>query len=466
MSSPIFVVSTRGNCVFSGPAILSSGRNLKPAIRARGGKRLMANTKMEMTPAPLKRRYVDTKTRFDGVYARHSLYCALGVGKKRCTCTPTYWGKVWDSTIGRHRKTKHRPLISEAKNLRDDLLARVRQGVAHDRPDAIPFADAKRAFIADCRDGVALNKLGKPYTKKAITNLDSSLKRLPASLRRKQLHGIAAADFQYAVDDFRREGLSSSRINAIVNAARSFYRWAIAHGMASESPVESMQLPAPDSTERDRVATPGEFAYLLDQREPQDALPWALAGYGTARLQEVQALEWPEVDLEHDVMLLASDEEARKSEAARRIVPIVSPLRRRLHAEWVRQGRPKTGKVCPPRNKSRSGLLSLNQISKRVAKEWEDAGLRPIGLQDSRHTAATWLDHAGVAPKVGSVFMGHKAPKRHLHPDAAPITLRRYTHVLPGELERARDQLDEFLASREEEERGNSFKDAGLAVAA
>lgn len=98
----------------------------------------------------------------------------------------------------------------------------------------------------------------------------------------------------------------------------------------------------------------------------------------------------------------------------------------------------------------------MNQLSKRVAVKWEELDLRSIGLQDSRHTAATWLDHAGVAPKVGSVFMGHKAPKRQ--PDAAPITLRRYTHVLPGELERARDQLDRFLAAREEEKKGKSFE--------
>ncbi len=51
--------------------------------------------------------------------------------------------------------------------------------------------------------------------------------------------------------------------------------------------------------------------------------------------------------------------------------------------------------------------------------------------------------------------MGHKAPKRQ--PDAAPITLRRYTHVLPGELERARDQLQSFLDEREAEEAENDF---------
>ena len=87
--------------------------------------------------------------------------------------------------------------------------------------------------------------------------------------------------------------------------------------------------------------------------------------------------------------------------------------------------------------------------------KWQDDGVRPMGLQDSRHTAATWLDHAGVAPKVASVFMGHKAPRSQ--PGAAPITLRRYTHVLPGELERARDLLDSFLSEREGEEAGQAF---------
>lgn len=348
----------------------------------------------------------------------------------------------------------------EAKNLRDDLNLRVRQGTVADRPDRSKttfFESAKKRFIADCRAKVVINKHGKPYTRKATTNLDSSLKRLPAWLRRKRLGDVTSGDYQHAVDGFRREGLSGSRINAIINAARSFNRWAIAHELLTTDPAGPIRLPAPDSEERDRVATPGEFAHLLDRLEPRDALPWVLAGYGTARLQEIQILEWPEVDFDHDVMLLAGDEEARKSEAARRIVPLVRPLRRRLYAEWVRQGRPKEGKVCPPRAKSRSGLLSLNQLSKRILKKWGDLGLRPIGLHDSRHTAATWLDHAGVAPKVGSVFMGHKAPRRNLHPEAAPITLRRYTHVLPGELERARDLLDAFLAEREEEEEGKSF---------
>jgi integrase len=414
-----------------------------------------------VTVAAPERRYVDTPTRYEGVFARHKLACALAIGRKRCTCTPSYYGIVWDPAIRRNRRTKRVALIREAKNLRDDLQAQVRKGTVTERPEPIVFEDAKREFIKDCRDKVVLNKHGKPYTGKAITNLDSSLNRLPESLRGKRVEAITSADFQHAVDGFRRDELSSSRIGAIVNAARSFYRWAVAREKAVSNAAELIRLPAPDSTERDRVATPGEFAFLLDQLDGRDALPYAIAGYGTARLQEIQFLEWPEVDFENDVMLLAGDEDARKSEAARRIVPLVRPLRRRLYAEWVRQGRPDKGKVCPPRRASDSGLISLNTLSKRVAKVWKGLRLIPIGLQDSRHTAATWLDHARVAPKVASVFMGHKAPRRQ--PDAAPITLRRYTHVLPGELERAKDSLDEFLATRCEEESGKDFRVAAAA---
>lgn len=136
---------------------------------------------------------------------------------------------------------------------------------------------------------------------------------------------------------------------------------------------------------------------------------------------------------------------------------MVDQLRVRLHAEWVRQGQPTSGRVCPPRRAdNKSGCLSLNALQKRCRREWQTRGLSPIGLQDSRHTAATWLDHANVSPKVASVFMGHKAPKRQA--DAAPITLGRYTHVLPGELERARGELQTFLDAREVDEAGNSFR--------
>jgi hypothetical protein len=77
--------------------------------------------------------------------------------------------------------------------------------------------------------------------------------------------------------------------------------------------------------------------------------------------------------------------------------------------------------------------------------------MEPISFQDSRHTAATWLDHAGVSPKVASVIMGHRTPRLGAFPDAAPITLRRYTHVLEGGLGVVCERLENFLSRREVE---------------
>ncbi len=78
--------------------------------------------------AARKRRTVDTKTRFDGVFARHQLWCALGVGGEECDCAPRFFGVVWDREARRHRKTPYFRLATEARDARRDLREALRQG--------------------------------------------------------------------------------------------------------------------------------------------------------------------------------------------------------------------------------------------------------------------------------------------------------------------------------------------------
>lgn len=409
------------------------------------------------------RKAVDTSTRYDGVYARHQLCCAKALDKaRRCSCTPSYYGKVWDPAIARYRVTRpRRPNLLEAKGMRDDLLVAVRTGaLTKEEPNAEPpssptFAAGHAEFITECREGVARTKKGKRYTKKSITSLDSGLKRVPSPIRDRLMSAVTLGELQTMVDDFLRgpNPLSAERIATIVNAIRSLYRWAIVREKAVENPAAGVAVPVDDSEGEHRIATPAEFARLLDAIPAPDALAWAIAGYTSARHQEIEILDWEDVDFTENAILLAGDEEARKSEAARRIVLMVRQLRVRMLAEWERQGRPRSSPIFKPkRADNRSGTLDLNAVLRRITKKWSDLGLVPITFQDSRHTAATWLDHAGVSPKVASVIMGHKTPKLTEHPDAAPITLRRYTHVLMGELERAFRRLEAFLDEREAEE--------------
>jgi integrase len=104
--------------------------------------------------------------------------------------------------------------------------------------------------------------------------------------------------------------------------------------------------------------------------------------------------------------------------------------------------------VCPPlASWASSGLLNTGWLAQRAQQVWDRAHLRRITLQEARHTAGTWLDAAGVSPKLASVFRGHAVPERQM--GAAPITLARYTHVLPEDVERARNQLAEYLRESE-----------------
>jgi integrase len=157
-------------------------------------------------------------------------------------------------------------------------------------------------------------------------------------------------------------------------------------------------------------------------------------------------MAWSHVDLKLAAVELAADEEGRKPGGSWRVVPLARPLAAMLKRAWIAQGRPTHGKVCPPKRDRGSGLLDVSYVQKRVHQRWTELGLEPIGLHEARHTAATWLDHAGVSPKVASQLMGHKTPE--YQPGAAAITLRRYTHTLPGEPQRARDLLDAFLVER------------------
>jgi len=412
----------------------------------------------------------DRKTKYQGVFARHRGDCALthelevepaDRGKATCDCKPSYFGVVWDKAAGRTRKTRHYPKAIEARNARNDLLASLRIG----RPvgsSAMRLEAAIEKFKAAVKDGTALTKKGRPYRDEAASDLRLTLGHLPDEWSARRLDDLTGGDVQRAVDDWLVEGLSGSRIRSRVYSLSSLYRWARAREFTTADPTASVQLPALDSKPRDRVATPAEFGELLSALEETDQVPLALAAYGSARAAEIRRLDWADVDLTARLMLLSAA--GGKSAAARRVVPIVRPLAAVLRAAHLRQGRPRSGKVCPPLRASKSGELATGPYLRRCRKTWGDANsnerkdarkegrepqlLAPINLHECRHTCATWLDHAGISPKVASAWMGHATPGHQS--GAASITLNRYTHVLEGELEKARDQLDEFLSERTE----------------
>jgi integrase len=393
----------------------------------------------------------DTKTRYQGVFARHRKQCALGRGG-RCNCKPSYYGVAYDRARKRHVKTKRMTTAEAARNARADLAKTIERGEAP-VSNAIRLRDARERFVAAAREGKTLNKHGRRYKPSAIDNVAESLRlHVEPVLGHKRLSDIRRGDLQAIVDELTPK-LSGSRVRAVVNAVRSLYRWAQDRDLAGHDPAALVRLPAMDATPIERVASPAEFADLLAALPLEKALPYALAGYGMGRRAQIVRLCWQEVDLKVGAVEWGFEWEARKYEASRRVVPTVPPLLAMLKRAYLEQGRP-SGKqrVCPARGPSRSGLLDSSWLGVSAHKTWKDAKLSPITLQESRHTAATWLDAAGVPPKIASVLMGHATPVRQ--PGAAQITLARYTHALPEDIERARQQMTVYLAERQAKKAG------------
>jgi len=394
----------------------------------------------------------DTRTRWQGIYARHREGCTveqlprspqLGEVSRTCDCEPSYYGKVYDRRARRHAVTKRNMTPAAARGARKELLDAIDKGKTGSKA-RIRLRDAHTRFINDAEGGRAFNKHGRPYKASAIKDVDECLrKHVAPRLGPRRLEDIRRGDIQGLIDDLAPR-LSGSRVRSIVNAVRSLYRWAQDRELASEDPAAHVRLPAMEEKPRERVATPAEFAALLDALPIDDALPYALGGYAMGRRAQIQRLRWRDVDIELGLIEWGVEKDARKSRAARRVVPTVKPLLQMLRRAYKERGEPDAEHlVCPPLHKSKSGLLDTSGLSNRAITAWEVHGLQPIGLHDCRHTAATWLDTAGVSPKVASVLMGHSVPEQQR--GAAPITLARYTHVLPDAIEKARAQLDAWL---------------------
>jgi integrase len=396
----------------------------------------------------------DTKTRYQGVYARHRLGCAVELDRS-CNCSPSYWGQVWDRANGKPRKTKALHSIAEARNARADLEATLRAGMLP-ASSTMRVAKAIEAYLSAIEVGTALNKHGRPYEPSAVRDLQGALEGcVQPVLGGHRLADVRRGDVQRLVDKMTPEK-SGSRVRTVVNSVRSLYAWAQDRELVDHDPASRVRLPAMNATPRDRVATVPEMHVLIDALDPPDALPYALAVYATARRAEIRHARVEDVDLDIGVIYLGADDRGRKSRAAQRAVPIAKPLAVMLRRELMRRGRPNpTVLLCPGRKPGgrNSGMLSFEGLQKRVDDTWEpkDEHGKPTGAKvgeritahECRHTCASWLDAAGIRPVIVSQLMGHAAPARQM--GAAQITQERYTHALPGELQQAQMLFDRWL---------------------
>jgi integrase len=80
--------------------------------------------------------------------------------------------------------------------------------------------------------------------------------------------------------------------------------------------------------------------------------------------------------------------------------------------------------------------LAPDALIERARRAWKNAGLKPIGLHECRHTYAAYMIAAGVNAKALSSYMGHST---------ITMTLDRYGHLMPGNEDEAAVMLGDYL---------------------
>jgi integrase len=138
---------------------------------------------------------------------------------------------------------------------------------------------------------------------------------------------------------------------------------------------------------------------------------------------------------------LADGEDYAKSRAATRIAPVVPELMELLLEEFVARGRPESGLVCRPLRRSKRGRLSIEALYTRCDPRWRERGLPPLRLHVARHACASYLRAAGVPLEVRSAILGHASTS------SLSITEDRYTHLMPGDLDDAKNALAAYLGA-------------------
>jgi integrase len=184
---------------------------------------------------------------------------------------------------------------------------------------------------------------------------------------------------------------------------------------------------------------------LIEAAPDDDRALWATAFYAGLRRGELQALAWSDVDLAHGLITVERSWDQKqglvepKSAAGRRCVPIAAVLRDYLVRH--RLNNPSATRVF---GRSDDTPFSPSTIAHRTERTWEGQRLRPVTLQERRHTFATLMIAAGVNAKALQTFMGHSS---------ITGTLDRYGHLFPGSEGEAATLHDAYLNEAHERAR-------------
>lgn len=283
----------------------------------------------------------------------------------------------------------------------------------------------------------------KPKTRVSYASLLRN--QILPTFGRRQLSRIRPIDVQEWIARMQNRGLSSSRVRQATHLLGSIMKAAIAEGMIAGNPCTGARLPRMPRQEMAYFTADQVEQIASAMRSPYAVLVHVFA-YGGLRFGEAAALRRNDCDLER--ARLRVDESladvngtlifgSTKTHQQRYVVipPFIVAMLRQHLEEHVGASHDALVFTSPDGTPLRYGNFSRRFWKRALA----DAGIPATGLHALRHTCATLLISHGAPIKAVQAQLGHQS---------AELTLDRYGHLYP-------DQMD-VLAARLEDARAQT----------
>jgi integrase len=338
----------------------------------------------------------------------------------------------WHSFAGtkREAQTKCAQLIAEA------------QGVGAIEPSKIMLAQFLDRFD---RDWIATH-----VSARSAERYRSALAHMRRHLGDRLLQKLAPADLAALYATLHRAGLAPRTVKLVHVVLHRALGQAKVWGIIRDNPAETAKPPKAPQRETDMLQ-PKEAARLLDRLRGKPLYLLASLGLATGmRRNEMLALRWRDLDLDHARLTVAQALEQTKTHGIRvkgpkskhgkRVVSLPAHVVTELRQHWREQqeqrlalGLGRAADDAPVFATYDGKFMSPDALSHAWMRQMESLGMSDVTLHSLRHTHASVLLRGGVDVVTVSRRLGHGSPR---------VTLEVYGHLIDGADDRAAAIMD------------------------
>ena len=283
----------------------------------------------------------------------------------------------------------------------------------------------------------ATNKRTRQVRKFAADNLGRHKDVPIASLRPSMIRDL--------LEDAAARSLAPSSVKQILATVKAALNTAVKDGILLRSPAEHVAAPRVDSetVTRSSLITAEQIAQVRAHASAQAGLAILVAAATGLRGGEVAGLKVSSIDFLRSTVHVTHQAAGRakpwtweplESARSRREVPLPSSVRDELSRSLIGRDDPEAPLILT-RTGGQWSSVTLGEAFKNAAAA---ANIDAFTFHDLRHFYASVLISRGVSVQGVADLLGH---------ESSVTTLRVYSHLFPGDTDRAREAIDEQVCT-------------------